>query len=562
MGRVDIDAKFNELFNLPTETEWVEFKEAKKDFDFDKLGEYFCALSNEANLKGQEFGWLVLGVTDKPPRRIVGTQYKNDRSSLNALKQGIAEKTNNRLTFIEIHEIHRQESRIVLFQIPAALRGNPTSWNGHFFGRNGESNGALNLGELETIRSQNTLGDWSVKICEEAAITDLDSKAIHFARKQYKKKNPKKTEEIDEWDDATFLNKAKVCVQGKITTAALLLLGKDESEHFLSPAVARMSWILQDESGEKRDYQHFGPPLILSITRIYKKIQNLTYRYLPNDTLFPMEVTKYDTWVIRELLNNCIAHQDYMKSGRINLVEEPDSLLFTNLGHFLPGSVEEVLLKNAPPERYRNPFLAQAMVNLNMIDTIGSGIRKIFTIQCKRFFPMPDYDLSDQDRVEVRLYGKILDENYTRQLIEKAYIPLMDVVGLDKIQKKRPISGDEFKRLKALRLIEGRRPNLFVSAKIAAITGDKAGYIKNRGFDRAYYKRLIISYLEEFSAAKREDIEELLMNKISDVLTIKQKNNLVRNLLYKMKVEGSIKRIGSRRAAKWVLANLVKEKKN
>ncbi|MEW6236258.1 MAG: ATP-binding protein [Candidatus Omnitrophota bacterium] len=449
-----------------------------------------------------------------------------------------------------------------MFQIPPALRGNPTSFNGHFYGRNGESIGALNLNEIETIRNQNTLEDWSAKICEKASIADLDLKAIRFARKQYKKKNPKKTEEIDEWDDATFLNKVKVCIKGRITNSSLLLLGKEESEHFLSPAVARISWILQDESGEKRDYQHFGPPLILSITRIYKKIQNLTYRYMSNNSLFPTEVTKYDPWVIRELLNNCIAHQDYTKGGRINLVEEPDSLLFTNLGHFIPGSVEKVLLQDAPQEQYRNPFLAQAMVNLNMIDTIGSGIRKIFKIQCRRFFPMPDYDLSVQDKVKVRLYGKILDENYTRHLIEKTDIPLMDVVGLDKIQKKRPISEEEVKRLKALRLIEGRRPNLFVSAKIAAITGDKAAYIKYRGFDRGYYKKLIILYLEKFGQAKRADIEKLLVDKVSDVLTMKQKNNLVRNLLQEMKVEGSINTSGTTRSAKWILTRKELEEKN
>ena len=85
------------------------------------------------------------------------------------------------------------------------------------------------------------------------------------------------------------------------------------------------------------------------------------------------------------MLHNCIAHQDYRLRGRINVVEEQDSILVTNLGHFIPESVEAVILRDAPPEKYRNPFLAQAMVNLNMIDTIGSGIKRMFLKQRQRF---------------------------------------------------------------------------------------------------------------------------------------------------------------------------------
>jgi ATP-dependent DNA helicase RecG len=81
--------------------------------------------------------------------------------------------------------------------------------------------------------------------------------------------------------------------------------------------------------------------------------------------------------------------------GRINVVEYPEQLIFSNVGDFIPGSVENVIAKNSPPELYRNPFLSNAMVHLNMIDTIGGGIRKMFEKQKQRFFPLPDYDLSE-----------------------------------------------------------------------------------------------------------------------------------------------------------------------
>jgi len=488
--------KLVQLLQLPAETEWVEFKEAKTSFDLEKLGRYFSALSNEANLKGQESGWLVFGVTDKPPRQVVGTNFKADRPSLDALKKQIADQVGSRLTFMDIHELALPEGRILMFEIPAALRGIPTAWKGHYFGRDGESIVALNPVEYEHIRGQAVREDWSAQVIENASLADLDPQAIEFARMQYREKHAQQKTEIDGWDEVTFLNKAKVCIGGKVTRAALLLLGKDESVHYLSPALAQITWVLRDENGMERDYRHFGPPFILAVDQVLGLIRNLTVRHLPSGTLFPKEISQYDTWVLRESLHNCIAHQDYLRAARINIVEEPDSVLFTNVGDFIPGSIENVIRRDAPPEIYRNPFLAQAMVNLNMIDTIGSGIKRMFTKQQQRFFPMPDYDLTEPGRLKLRLFGKILDENYTHMLTEKADIGLLDAIALDKVQKKRPLTDEEFKRLKAHKFIEGRRPNLFVSAKIAAATDDKASYIKHRGLDKKHYKALVLSFLE------------------------------------------------------------------
>jgi len=240
-------------------------------------------------------------------------------------------------------------------------------------------------------------------------------------------------------------------------------------------------------------------------------------------------------------------------AGRINVVETPDTLLFTNLGSFLPGTVEEMIRSDAPPEVYRNPFLAHAMVSLNMIDTIGSGIKRMFTRQRDRSFPMPDYELDDPRKVAVRLTGQVLDENYTQLLLGKTDLGLMDVIALDKVQKKRPLDEESFKKLKAKRLIEGRRPNLFVSAKIAAATGEKAAYIKNRAFDKQHYKDMVVAYLQKFREATRSELDGLLAEKLSDTLNRKQKTRFIGNLIQEMKNDGQITVDGSTRWAKWRL---------
>ena len=273
-----------------------------------------------------------------------------------------------------------------------------------------------------------------------------------------------------------------------------------------------------------------------------------------NETLFPTEITQYEPWVIREALHNAIAHQDYTQGGRVNVIEDAESLLFTNLGEFLPGSVEEVILRDAPPERYRNQFLATAMANLNMIDIIGSGIKRMFSLQQQRSFPLPEYDLSEQGRVKVRIIGKILDERYTRMLMTRTELGMMDAIALDKVQKGKPLTDDEFRSLKAKRLIEGRRPKLFVSAEIAAVTDTRADYIKKRAFNKKHYEEMIIGYLKEFGEASRTDIDGLLMDKISDALDNDQKRTSITNLLQEMRQKGAIKPVGTTRWAKWIIS--------
>jgi ATP-dependent DNA helicase RecG len=314
--------------------------------------------------------------------------------------------------------------------------------------------------------------------------------------------------------------------------------------------------VLKGEGGVEKDYRHFGPPLILAVNQVFGLIRNLTYRYLPNASLFPTEVTQYDPWVIRETLHNSIAHEDYTQAGRINVVEEPDSLLFTNLGEFLPGSVEEVIRRDSPPDFYRNRSLAEAMVNLNMIDTIGSGIKRMFRVQRQRFFPMPDYDLKEPGRVKVRIIGKVMDEKYTRMLMSRSDLELMDVIALDKVQKRRPLTDEEFRTLKGKLLIEGRRPNLFVSAEVAAATETRADYIKKRAFDKEHYKKMVLAYLDQYGHATTEEIRKLLRDKVSDALSAPQKLNWIRNLLgFMSREDGTIRHEGPKRGGRWVLAN-------
>lgn len=555
MTSAELQAKLTELLALPAEIEWVEFKH--NNANPQEIGEYLSALYNAAALHRQPHGYLVWGVEDGT-LTVKGTTFKPHQTKgagNEDLEPWLARLVSPRIDF-KFFEFTHDGHAVVLCRIQAA-NSTPVAFSGREWVRVGSHKKPLKdyfekERELWRLLSGPTQ-DWSAQICPDATLNDLDPAAIAFARQQYKKKYPGLATEVDGWGDMTFLNKAKVCVGGKITRTAIILLGRPEAEHYLSLAIARITWVLKDEQGIEKDYQHFGPPLILAVDQVFAKVRNLTYRYLPDASLFPVEVTQYDHWVIRETLHNCIAHQDYTKAGRINVVEGPDSLLFTNLGEFLPGSVEKAILHDAPLEHYPNRCLAEAMFNLNMIDTIGSGIKRMFTKQRERNFPMPDYDLSEEGRVKVRIIGKVIDEKYTRMLMGRTDLKLLDVIALDKVQKGKPLTDDEFKALKAKKLVEGRRPNLFVSAEVAVATETQAEYIKKRAFDKDHYKQMVVAYLTKFGEAKREDIDKLLIDKLSDALDDDQKRNFITNLLQEMRKDGVLDREGATRWSKWRL---------
>ncbi len=553
MTETELINKLNELRSLPAETEVVEFKTASNDFDFRRIGKYFSALSNEANLNGKRESWLIFGVKDHN-KVIVGSKYRvGNRKALDSLKSEVANKTTNRITFIEIYEVNLPEGRVVLFQIPPAPRGIPIAWEGFYYGRDNEELVPLNIEEFERIRKQATQIDWSAVVCESATIGDLEPEAIALARFNYKNKFPEQATGVDTWNDITFLNKAKVTIKSKITRAAIILLGKPESEHFINPAEAKIRWILKDKSGAEKDYAILSCPFIFSVDEVYRKIRNLKYRYIRDHSLFPEEVDQYEPYVIREALNNCIAHQDYSKGGRINVVERDDELMFTNLGNFIPGTVENVIRQDAPEELYRNPFLATGMFNLKMVDTIGSGIRRMFTYQRNRFFPMPEYDFSG-GKVKVMIMGKVLDMDYARVLAQNPDLTLEEIIMLDSVQKKKSLSSVEISHLKSKQLIEGKKPHYYISAIVAQRTGQKAVYTKHKAFTQQQYFDWIVQGIKDHGSLSRKEIEALLWERLSDLYDDKRKKVRINNIISRLRAKGKIRNTGSDFNSNWVTA--------
>ena len=541
-----------EIFNklrYHYEDEVVEFKKAENNFDFDDLGKYFSALSNEANLRDKEFAWLVFGVENKS-REIIGTTYKNSMTSLQKLKHDLAQHTTDRNTFRDIFELKVEGKRVLMFQVPAAPRGIPMGWQGHFYARRGESLVALDMSKYEEIRRQRVSEDWTAKVLLDASIEDLEPEAILKAREGYKQRFPKLAKECDGWSDRVFLDKAGLTLEGKITRTTLLLVGKETSAHKLNH-IAQLVWKCF------QDGQVFGDiytiPFILTTSELLRRIRNYRFKIYPKNSLIPAEVWKYDTESILEGMHNAIAHQDYERNARVIVTEDKDSLKFQNEGGFYEGDFNQYITGEKTPVNYRNPALAKAMVNIKMIDTQGYGIHKMFQSQKDRYLPMPDYDQSTTNEVVLNMPGSIIDENYSLMLLANQNLSLSDAVLLDQVQKEHPISHDAVAMLRKRKLIEGRLPHIYVSKDIAQATDQKVEYSKHKGLADKKCEALLLDSLNDHNSLTKQEIVRLLWDVLPDQLEDKQKMNKIDNLLRRLRINGKITNTTQGNASSWSL---------
>lgn len=541
-----------------TRCEWKEMKNLKHSFAGDESDDIISYVSAIANMEG---GVLVIGAKDKT-LEIVGTDLNGVTfNGSPATTQSATFKLIEQCTYLSSEGLHIDEyitddtkKCVWVVRVPKHMPRKPVLAHKKAWQRIEDSLVKLTPEREDAILSEPIAGqDWSAEIVAGATLDDLDPKAIRLAREKYKELYPSKTKEVDEWDDIKFLNKAHITREGHITNSAIILLGREESEHFISPAVCKIRWQLKDGGDENKDFRILSIPMILAVEEFQNLVRNANYTYTISGSMFPETMLRYDVFTLREPLCNCIAHQDYAKAARIEVVEyEDEKLMFRNYGHFIPASVEDVVKNDFPESNYRNPFLVEAMRNVKMVETEGGGIRKLFVQQRKRFFPMPKYDLTG-GKVVCEIIGNVLDENFAHILANNPKLTLSEIILLDKVQKKIPITNDALNLFRKKGYVEGRKGKIYLSAKIVSDTkhvGLKSDYIKNRSFDDSYYKDLIVDYIKEYKKATRKEIDALLSDKLSSVLSAAQKTAKISNLLSALRRD---QRIKTDKGKVWVL---------
>ncbi len=523
-----------------TRCEWKEFKNLKNSFCGDEKDDVISYVSAIANMEG---GHLVIGVHDKT-LEIVGTDtYNYDRQK--AILR-LAERCVNLSTEgLDIDEFITDDTnrKIWVIHIPKHLPKRPVFAHNKAWQRIEDSLVEMTTERMSAILDEPIFSetDWSAQIVSDATIDDLDEVAIAKARMMFKKVHSRIPEaEVNAWTVETFLSKCGIMKNGGITRAAIILLGKYESVFKLRPAVAQVTWTRRDEKQDVVDYEHFTVPFILTVDEILSKIENLTMREMPGGTLFPDTMKQYDDYTIREALHNCIAHQDYTMQQRINFVENPTYLYYSNAGTFIPGTLENALTNEEPQAYFRNECLCRAMVDFNMIDTVSRGIKKMFNEQWRRHFPMPDYEIDAKNRkVSVRIYGNEINKQYTNLLKTNDSLTLWDCISLDAVQKGRTIHEDVAQDLLNRGLIEGEAPNYTISLGIAKATRQLQGYTRQKGLDKEKIKQMILQYLKNAGTdgAKRDSIYEYVKDVMPQVKTHEQQLRLLGDILSALSVD-------------------------
>ena len=527
--------------------EWKEFKNLKNSFCGDEKDDVISYVSAIANMEG---GFLVIGVHDKT-LEIVGTDaYNYDRQrAILRLTDRCANLSSEGLDIVEYITSDTQK-KVWVIRIPKHLPKRPVYAHDKAWQRIEDSLVELTPERLNAILDEPmfTDCDWSAEIVPNATIEDLDEVAIAKARVMFKKVHSRiPAEEVNAWSVPEFLSNAGVMIDGGITRAAIILLGKPVSVFKLRPAVVRVTWSLRDEKQDVIDYEHFTVPFILTVDQILAKIRNLTMREMPGGTLFPDVMQQYDDYSMREILHNCIAHQDYTLQERINLVENPGFLYYANGGSFIPGTVQKALATHGPQRHYRNECLCNAMVNFNMIDIVGRGIRKIFNQQWERRFPMPDYEIdAAKKEVAVRLYGNAINEKYTKLLKENKDLSFEDCLLLDAVQKGRTLHEEDLQQLMTRGLIENNNGLYTISLDIARKTKQVSEYTKLKGLERDKLKLMAQQYVKNTGedGIKLDAIFRFLKDVLPTGKTDDQNKRLVRRLLEEMQADGMIKSEG------------------
>ncbi len=514
--------------------EWKEWASLKSNISGRKGEDLVSYVSALANMDG---GCVVIGVQDKT-LAVTGIQ-DFATYTLEDVAHRILGKTPGLPSLgLHIEARHASDTGAIvwLVHVPRHAPRQPVQAHDKAWQRDGDSLVELRPDRLRGILTELIAGlDWSAEIVPRATLADLDAAAIAKAREKFAAKHQQErwAAEISGWSTEEFLDRAKITLHGNITRTALLLLGLPQSVGLLPNSTAEITWKVPDE----RIAKHFGPPFLLTTTEVGQHIRNPNIKLFPATELLAIELPRYDIKVILEGLHNCIAHQDYEQAGRIVVLETVGRLRLSNLGGFVDGKPEDYFTGDRTPSVYRNHWLAIAMNNIGMIDKGGYGIRDMVTSQRKRYLPLPDYEGSTPIETLFNIYGQQIDENYSRLLMERSDLPLEQVIWLDRVQKKLKIADDQAALLRRAQLIEGRKPNFFVSAVVAKVTNTQNQYVLNKGFDDDHYKRTILKRLK-LGPATGDQLRQLVLDKLPAVLSAKEKETKVKNLRTALRLRG------------------------
>ncbi len=395
------------------EGENLEFKEANNRYDFEELTKYAVALANEGG------GKIILGVTDRRPRVIVGsnafTQPEQQRRTLiDRLKINVT-----------VEEFSPPEGRVLVFYIPSRPTGVAIQYRGQFWARDGDSLVGLSSDKLREIVAE--LGnDFSADICDGLTLADLSTDSIHAFRGLWSRhaNNPG----IERLQDEQLLRDIEVMSDDGITNAGLILFGSRESiRQHLAQSEIVFEYRATDAAGPAQQRENLTGPFFLILDQLWELINRRNDQQHFQEGPYVLNLPTFDERAVREAVLNAVSHRHYQMAGNVFVRQHPDRLVVESPGGFLPEINPDNILSRQSP---RNRRIAEVLALCGLVERSGQGVDLMYERAIRQSKPHPDYSASDEHTVVLTLGGRMLDPAFVRFL--QSYEPHdLDALGTD-----------------------------------------------------------------------------------------------------------------------------------
>jgi len=525
------------------EGEHLEFKEARKNYHFETLVKYCAALANEGG------GKIILGVTDKRPRSVVGSQAFRQPERT---RSGLIEQLHLNIDF---SIVSHPKGRVLIFHVPTHPIGNPVKYKGIYWQRQGDSLIAISEDRLRGIYAE-AGHDFSADICASATMNDLDTVAIENFRKRWITKSG--NQGLTTLTPEQLLNDAEALVDGGLTYPALILFGTPKAlGRHLAQAEVIFEYRASDASGPAQQRKEFRQGFF----SFYDELWNLIN--LRNDTqhfqsgLFVLDIPTFSERVVREAVLNAVSHRDYQLGGSVFIRQHPRRLVLESPGGFPVGITEQNILDRQLP---RNRRIADIFAKCGLVERSGQGMNLMFELSIQESKPTPDFTGTDQYQVVLNLNGEVQDPRFL-QFLEKVgrealeLFSTADFLLLDHIHRERRVPDQLQSRLQSLvekgvieRFGRGRGVKYILSHRYYKMVDEKGAYTRKKGLDRETNKALLLKHIKG-NRCSGSRLKELMQ-----VLPALSKDQ-VQKLVAELKKEGKIFKIGATKAALWYPEN-------
>jgi ATP-dependent DNA helicase RecG len=518
-----------------SENESLEFKLAQKQFDFDKLTRYCAALANEGG------GKLILGITDKPPRKVLGTEaFPNIGKTRNQLLDRLHLR-------IDLEEVQHPGGRVIVVHIPSRPIGRPIAYGGAYWMRSDESLVSMTPERLQQIFAE-AEPDFSAQSCNKATLADLDLGAIEAFRKRWHRKSG--NEDLLQASPEQMLEDAELISEGHITYAALILFGTRKAlGRLLAQAEVVFEYRSQESSLPYQQRKEYRQGFFLYYDELWDTINLRNDEYQYQDGLFFLTVPSFNEIVIREAILNAVSHRDYRHAGSVFIKQYPAKIEIVSPGGFPPGITPENILWKQNP---RNRRIAEAFSRCGMVERSGQGANRMFELCARESKQPPDFKGSDDYEVFLTLYGKVQDPRFL-SFLEKIGLERQvsfdatDFITLDLINREQPLPDWAKERLPILLragVIERVARKCILSRKFYEFVNKKGVYTRKRGLDRETNKHLLLKHIRDNrkEGSRLQDLMQVL-----PALSGRQ----VQALLSELRNKNQVRMTGKTSAAKW-----------